>query len=257
MDLACIIDNSLQASYLQRLSVENKKISYVHKSENLGIGKALNLGAKIAIEKGCSYLLTMDQDSSFEEGELEKLIDTAQELDEKKIKWGILSPTHKHGKYKKTESTEDFKEIPYVMTSGNLLNLEAYQEVGEFREDYFIDQVDHEYCLRTRKKGYKVFIHSNIYLVHELGICQEKYLLGKKVRFISHKPWRLYYVVRNGIFTVLLYPSFFSSFAKILLKTCLKAVFLEGSKRQRVYYILQGFKDALLKKSGKLKNKNI
>lgn len=34
-----------------------------------------------------------------------------------------------------------------------LLRLEFAKAIGGFRDDYFIDSVDHEFCLRAAKRG--------------------------------------------------------------------------------------------------------
>lgn len=46
------------------------KIVFLREKDNVGIGRALNQAAKYALENGFTHLLTMDQDSFFEEGEL-------------------------------------------------------------------------------------------------------------------------------------------------------------------------------------------
>ena len=42
------------------------------------------------------------------------------------------------------------------MTSGSLLDLSAYEAVGPFMDELFIDQVDNEFCLRLRAAGFSV-----------------------------------------------------------------------------------------------------
>ena len=39
------------------------------------------------------------------------------------------------------------------MTSGNLLNLKIAEKIGDFEEKLFIDEVDHDYCYRIRRKA--------------------------------------------------------------------------------------------------------
>ncbi len=67
-----------------------------------------------------------------------------------------------------------------VMASGNVLNLQAYKYIDKFEEKYFIDYVDHEYCLRLQTNGYSIKVHKNSILVHALGNISSKSLLGKK-----------------------------------------------------------------------------
>jgi len=39
-----------------------------------------------------------------------------------------------------------------VITSGSLLPLATYADIGPFREEFFIDFVDTDYCFRARKE---------------------------------------------------------------------------------------------------------
>jgi len=68
IDLLFVIDNTEKADnkFASKLKKFGNKIEYHSFGENLGIAKALNTAAKLAIEKGFSHLLTMDQDSSFD-----------------------------------------------------------------------------------------------------------------------------------------------------------------------------------------------
>jgi GT2 family glycosyltransferase len=47
------------------------------------------------------------------------------------------------------------------MSSGNLLNLAAFKQVGAYNESFFIDYVDHEYCLRLKKKRFSILTLKN------------------------------------------------------------------------------------------------
>ena len=70
-----IVDNSDKSSeVLKNISPGVEKPEYVFNNDNLGIAAALNIGIDRALKAGYTYLLTMDQDSYFEEGSLNKLI---------------------------------------------------------------------------------------------------------------------------------------------------------------------------------------
>ena len=62
-----IIDNSKKDNKKLSEELNNKKIEYIYNNgKNLGISRALNLACEKAEEKGFSWMLTMDQDSSFD-----------------------------------------------------------------------------------------------------------------------------------------------------------------------------------------------
>ncbi|HRI19294.1 MAG TPA: glycosyltransferase, partial [Panacibacter sp.] len=57
-------ENKNNALFEQIIKIKN--VVYLHDGENKGIASRLNQAAKLAIEEGCEWLLTMDQDSYFE-----------------------------------------------------------------------------------------------------------------------------------------------------------------------------------------------
>lgn len=240
VDYCIIIDNteSFSNSEFKLFAEKNDKYIYVKENKNVGIGKALNEGCKIAIEKGADLVLTMDQDSFFENSEISNFFNLAKRMDWETV--GILSPFHLHAKPLKRNKKELDSKL-FVMTSGNLLNINVYKIVGLFREDFFIDHIDHEYGLRLNINKYLVIQANNINLSHELG--QMKYVnlfYFYKFKYISHTPLRVFYMIRNGLSIIKLYGKQVRSLnyliAKIIIKEILKT-FFEKNKKERIIKI--------------------
>lgn len=165
-------------------------VTYLSQGENMGIARALNIGAERAIEQGCDFLLTMDQDSVAAADMVTLMLEC---LDARNVtRPGIISPFHvtKSGHLPGREACQD---VMTPMTSGCLLNLEVYRAVGPFRDDFFIDFVDNEYCLRLRKNGFAVCRANLARLEHSVGDTK------KYGPFIAtnHSPLRRYYKTRN------------------------------------------------------------
>ncbi len=69
-----IIDNSpIDHSEWIKQNLRNASYQYYGFKENLGLAFALNYACKKAIKDGFDYILTMDQDSIFENNSVEKL----------------------------------------------------------------------------------------------------------------------------------------------------------------------------------------
>ncbi|MCL4546863.1 MAG: glycosyltransferase [Deltaproteobacteria bacterium] len=153
-----VIDNSeiKDLELIEKIKDLSTKITYIDNNGNKGIACALNIGAQLAIEDGATWILTMDQDSRFEKESLQVLIKWITSNDTEKV--GIISPYHliNNISYKSEDRVIDKLT---VITSGNLLNLEVYKKIGPFEEKYFIDSVDHEYCLRLRKNAFLIKVH--------------------------------------------------------------------------------------------------
>ncbi|MBR3116697.1 MAG: glycosyltransferase [Bacilli bacterium] len=190
LDVLYVIDNSSKKNKVP----DNKKIKYIFNNENIGVAKALNNAAKMAIDSKYKWLLTMDQDTKFKKGVMERM--TKYIEDNNTDKDGILVPWH-NTKLDIEKSKDDIDYPLQVMTSGNLVNLKAYQEVGGYNEDYFIDGIDIEYCLRLKKYGYRIVRFNDVEIDHDLGNIEYHKFLGKTYLCTNHNYIRLYYIVRN------------------------------------------------------------
>jgi GT2 family glycosyltransferase len=76
-------------------------------------------------------------------------------------------------KSKVDRTKERFEEKLVVITSGNLLKVSAFERIGGFREDLFIDSVDFDFCLRLKKSGYRIMRCNQAILYHSLGERKE------------------------------------------------------------------------------------
>ena len=112
-----IVDNTEGKDNENRIP-KNKKIKYIFKNENVGVATALNIGAHLAIEEGYKYLLTMDQDTKFKPGVMDKLKEAINKFDMSTI--GIVTPWQTT-KMRLNEIDDEYDYPPEVMTSGNIL----------------------------------------------------------------------------------------------------------------------------------------
>jgi len=247
------VDNSEKYDhYLIEKLKQFENLVYINNNGNQGIAHALNVGAKLAIENGADWLLTMDQDSKFEDNGFKNMIDYIRISNIAKT-IGIISPIHLTiGKNYIIK--ESVSEVITVMTSGNLLNLKAFQQVGVFKESYFIDYVDHEYCLRLNKNKYKVLVINNIILHHSLGNISVYNFFGYNIKCTNHSYLRRYYITRNRldvIFTYINeYPKFCLNEIKSIIIEIMKIILFEQNKVLKFKYMFYGFRDFISNKFG-------
>jgi len=237
--LLVVVDNSSSSNQQLFDKIKSDHKIYVWNGENMGIARALNQGLAILMEKGYKFALTLDQDSSFEKNEIEKLLVAAENMD-----WdntGILSPIHLQQKSVPAYNLNEYTPITCVMTSGNILNLEIAKKIDFFNEQLFIDHVDNEFCLRLHKNGYQVLL-ANSFLIHELGKYTDIYFFGKRVGgFISHSPERLYYFVRNSFYIINKYFFLDTKYTRMEITSLLKRFFklffeTDTTKRLKLYF---------------------
>jgi rhamnosyltransferase len=193
----------------------------------------------------------MDQDSKAPQNlvsELLKVIETDKRI-------GIVSPLHSNKFDTHLKKQEKITQEMIVMTSGNLLSLDVCQKIGTFRQDFFIDYVDIEYCIRMNYNNYKVLKVNNIILEHNEGNLSEKKFLFWTFYPSNNPPTRLYYKTRNLLFLRDIYkrkfPQPLKSEYNAYLRNVAKIILLEKQKFLKFKMILNGVMDYLKKKKGR------
>jgi len=249
LDYLYIVDNTDNADNSILISlIASGNYKYIPLQKNTGIATALNLAVRMAMSDGFNWVLTMDQDSFASHdmmSEMKKAISQYGKI-------GIIAPENG---YNFRQSNGAYSEELLVMTSGSLLNASAYQDCGGFNDKLFIDHVDHEYCLRLKKNGYKIICCNNAKLKHQLGVDQGLDLFNYRRTVVHHHPLRFYYFVRNGIYVSFkylnVYPFFSIIFLRQIFKELMKIIYLYSSKKEYARMLLLGVVDAFRGKYGK------
>lgn len=243
------VDNSekISVDLVEKLETIDNLV-YINNNGNQGIANALNIGAQRAIENGAEWLLTMDQDSKFVEDGFERLKVALEKLIENRVQIGLIAPSHKQ------TNNEEYKKQLVVMTSGNIVNLKAYQDVGGFEEKLFIDAVDYDFCLKLNLAKYKVIEYGNAILEHQLGTIIHTKLLWINFKLHVHPPIRTYYCLRNAIYLLKKYYKKYPLFTLFELKSMIMyffKIFIINNKKAHFMNYIIGISDALLNKFGK------
>jgi len=241
-----IIDNSKKLNTsIKDYFKTNKIVEYIFNNGNLGVAECLNISAKKALKRGCSHLLTMDQDSKAAPDMLSQMISTTSGLQNV----GIISPFHINKFETKDIPQETFNEELVVQTSGNLLNLSVYQTVGPFLEEFFIDYVDTEYCLRLKKNNFKVVRVNNALLYHNEADITKRNFVSKKIFPHNHSPIRLYFKTRNRFYLRDYYkkdfPEYFKYEFSLYRNMIIKIILFEKNKMKKIKFAIKGYLDYL------------
>ncbi|TSK06123.1 MAG: glycosyltransferase [Geobacter sp.] len=253
VDVLYVVDNSEVKNKQVIEAVESiEKVLYVDNGGNQGVAKALNVGARLAIRDQFEWLLTMDQDSSFGPQVFKQYLQCAFSISALDA-IAILSPNFLAGHDSKINCL--YTQELTVMTSGNLLNLHLYCVIGGFNDKLFIDEVDHEYCLKAHLANLRVVKFENIPLNHQLGNVRQLSLNRKIYNFTVHAPIRHYYISRNFLYVFFTYQRHFTAYAYYRLwrvtRTLIIAMLIGPEKARRFKYIVQGFIDFLMSRMGK------
>lgn len=256
VDKLYVIDNTFKKNN-RKLLPKNDKIIYLPNNKNLGIATALNIAAKEALADGFKWLLTMDQDSKFTHKNLTNMIRWLE--DNHKKNTGLVSPWHEINiGLQKPNNDIDYPLT--VMTSGNIINLDAFKKIGGFNDALFIDCVDFDYCLNLLKHNYKIIRLNNIVLKHELGNIKVDKFLFKRITHSNHSYIRRYYITRNSFYVGNLYKSEFLEFYKTVMKEIrrdiVKIILLENDKYRKIRNMIRGYIDYKKRITGEYRYKN-
>ncbi len=217
-----LFDNTETKNIPLHLSISSlSKTNIIHDGFNEGIAKRLNQACALAINDGFDYLLTMDQDSFFDENDITKYLECIKSVNRQNVS---MSGINYHQKKVAPECA--FTDVNFLITSGSIINLAAFKEIGNFDENLFIDFVDTEYCFRSIRKGFKIIEFPNIYMHHNLGTVHKKYSLKTftKTSRSFHSSTRLYYMYRNFLYLQSEYKNDFKNELAILKKDLLNRI---------------------------------
>jgi rhamnosyltransferase len=242
-----------------REAAADPKIDLLLNPENLGLARAINMGIQRAAALGYSWVLLLDQDSlvdphmlrtlsavvaSFpDRGRLAVVGSNFRDTDER-------APGAADGQSPDESSDDRWEEADCVITSGSMLPLAAHFAIGPFRDEFFIDYVDEEYCLRARAKGYRVIRSRQPIMLHTIGAPTLHKTLWIRKWTSNHTPDRRYYIARNNTVLLREYGNgraglwIFKSFGRSL-RLCKRIALYERMKTRKIAAVMQGWWDGV------------
>jgi len=172
-------------------------------AENRGLAAALNRGIEAAPE--APWLLLLDQDGVPGDHLVAQLLAAAESGDAalgpdivddgvRRGFWRIAGPRRVAVRTRGGPVACDF-----LMTAGCLLRRVAWEALGGFDEQLFIDNVDLDFCFRARQAGWTLRGVPAATLDHRIGERVGPRLGPIGAQPIAHAPDRLYYMTRNRV----------------------------------------------------------
>lgn len=260
VDAVLIVDNGSSESELSMIkTVISQGVYLISNGENLGVASALNQGLKWAEEHGYSWLLTMDQDTVLDTGSMQTYSAVYESCSGKRniamIGANYIDRLTRLPLVPPNESSI-WSDIVSLITSGTLMNIAAASEIGMFREDFFVDYLDTEFCLRARQKGFDIVVSNQPLMEHTIGFPRWHYFLGRKLITPHLVPERRYYMSRNFIVLAKEYrrlePQMIKQLAITRIKETILILMFERYKFSKIVLTLRGLCDALAGRMGKL-----
>lgn len=207
--LVIVVDNGSPPASLEmlRTMAESPQVYLAENQANLGIATALNQGVDLALKRGFKWVVTLDQDTRIFADLLTTLISVYEKSGKNNVMIGSnYWNAHKQQDFIRcTDNAAGFRERKTLITSGSLMSSSMFSAIGLFRDDYFIDSVDHEFCLRARRYGWRILISCKPVMSQCIGSCVENASRLRRVMAFNHSPVRKYFIARNTVATVMSY----------------------------------------------------
>jgi len=213
-----IVDNASDPAERARLEglCRDQGSELIVNRENLGLASALNQGVRRLAERGFSWALLFDQDSEPVESFSAELLATLcrhPEPDRVAVIGTSFTDARTGRRHriltkragwpgffrKKEVGAGDLPDVTVVVTSGSLVSVADFEQLGGFDESLFIDYVDTDFCLRCRRFGRMIAVSAAAHLKHELGEREQRKWLGFTIEPTNHSAFRHYYISRNRI----------------------------------------------------------
>jgi len=283
---ACITHIEKMSSYSGRLIVidntpietsvnlpKSENITLCKLKDNYGLARGLNIGLQLAGKENYENIFLLDQDSRPSENFFKEMLKFKEEIDILISNCALYVPNF----YDRNSKT--FARFPSLtrfslkhstcnvmqsgpcsratiaITSGTLINYNKYLKIGPLRDDYFIDFIDNEYCLRLYKLGYRLAINCDVTLNHAIGARTVRKFMGITIKPNFHSAVRRYYIARNGIRTSLVYVCHYPSYVPLMFARMMHELFsiilFENSKSIKIKAIIYGIYHGIIGRMGR------
>jgi rhamnosyltransferase len=178
--------------------IDDPRVTVLRSGANRGLAGALNLGLA-EVPADADAVLFLDQDSVLP---AELVAGLLAHLDDETI--AVVGPTPVDaatgGRYERgADRHTAVDDRPSIITSGMLVRRSVFADVPGFREDFFVDCVDSDFCLRVRRSGRRVVRDAGLVLPHSIGSGRDHRIGRLNVRVLHYPAWRHYWIARNGI----------------------------------------------------------
>jgi GT2 family glycosyltransferase len=249
-----IVENSCNTYVKDYLENKFLNVEVIIAKENLGYGKANNLGiSKVKTQ----YAFILNPDAILGENCLAELCKAQLSL---KDNFVILAPNllNNYGYFlnQKNNLKKEILEVDYVKGFAMLINLKKINLKELFDENFFLFLEEIDLCKRIKNKGGKIFVVQNSKIKH-LGKQASENILNIELCRNWHWMWSLFYYNYKHFGVLAAYRITISKFFSSLLKLFFSLIFFNKKKILIHYYRLNGLFNAFLRRPSWLRPDNI
>ncbi len=218
--------------------VEHSKIEYVGNGKNSGLSLPFNYALNYGLQNGYDFMMTMDQDSIWQN--FEKFRDAV--FLSSFVETSIFCPSQQLNKL-----GVNFEIIDKCINSGSFASLKLLYSIGGYANTFFLDAIDHELCARAMAFGTKIIKVNCASLQQQYGSNKQHVLMGIKYSTRDYSAKRLYGLVRNTKMVTTMYPNHKGVKRELrklyLRKFIFNILFFENNKFGKIFSIIKGYID--------------
>jgi rhamnosyltransferase len=209
-DLVVVDNASSNSREVAAVVGELEGAGFEQLTANRGIAAALNAGVSRLVAGGCSWLLTLDQDTILRAGAVQEVLGELDRMPDGLrrstavvgMSRGLPPPRGRRRRWVEralvVAEHGPFTERLTVITSGNLVRAQVFGSV-RYDEDLFVDHVDTCFCADVRRTGLRVLEYRRPTMDHRLGATVRL----RRGRRVYEPAERIYYHTRNGLVLLL------------------------------------------------------
>jgi len=211
-----VIENSNNQKFKVYIESKFSNVECILANNNLGYGKANNIGLKKVKTK---YSLILNPDTVLEKETINNFFIFLQE----KINFALLGPLqYKMKKELKIDEGKNLNLTEENSITGHamFLNMSQFANVGFFDENFFLYYEEEDLCKRLKKLNKKIYVDKRIKIFH-YGAKSVSQFFFKEVELNRnwHLMWSFFYYHKkhfNYFYAlILILPKFFSSLINI------------------------------------------
>ncbi len=191
-----VVDNCSTDDSVELLK-QFSEIHLIQSKENLGFGRANNIGIDYALKNKADYVFLLNQDTWVFDDTISNLVVMAQN----NPSFGIVSPMHFSGDEKTLDkgfvtyynrnveenAGKNIAIVPFVNAAAWLVSSACLQKVGGFESLFGHYGEDRNYCDRVLYHQFQIVIAKNAKICHDRKISRsfKKDLIQSKYKMLS------------------------------------------------------------------------
>jgi rhamnosyltransferase len=258
-DRLYLVDDGSSPEVLSRIRAVAQRLGcqLIENAGNLGIATAFNRGAAAALRDGCDHVLLLDQDTLVEPEMARRMTAMLAQASDSRIAVLAANYLDSGGRPAYRLSPElEISDVDIAISSGSLIPTAVYHSLGGMDESLFIDEVDHDFCLRARLRGYRVTATREPLTRHQVGRQRLFRVAGVAFSMSNHRPLRRYYMARNRVVITRRYLRHFPGWVLgMLFRSAVEVSllpFLEREGPRKLRAVVLGLAHGLVGRRGRL-----